>query len=118
MSIGDRIKVHRRRMGFAQEKLAKRVYVSRSAIGNYEIGTRIPNDNVLYLLSGVFEVSSEYLKYGKMTPYEERLERLIAMEFKIDVSGLTMEHRVLVLRFFDSLVQREQDIESQKKESF
>jgi transcriptional regulator with XRE-family HTH domain len=115
--IGGRIKKHRRRLGYTQEKLAKLIYVSRSAVGNYEIGKRIPSDTVIYLLSKCLGVSSEYLLTGKMSPFGEYMERLVLMDYKIDVSGLLTEHRILMLRFYDSLVQKELEVKSQKKES-
>ena len=116
-SIGERIRKHRRRKGYTQEELARLIYVSRSAVGNYEIGKRVPNDAVVYLLSKNLGVSSAYLRTGEMSPYEEYAERLVAMEYKIDVSELAMNHRILVLRFYDGIVQREQDASSRKVES-
>ena len=112
--IGYRIKEHRRRLGLTQEQLAKLIYVSRSALGNFEIGKRNPSDVVVGLLSKMFGVSSEYLRTGNMSPYDECVERLSVMGYKIDVSELSREHQILMLKFFDGLLERENYREKSK----
>ena len=101
------MKVLRRRRGLTQEQLARMIFVSRSSLGPMEINKRVPGPVVVQLLSKVFGVSSEFLLTGKKSPYDEYVERLYAMDWKIDVSKLSREHQVLVLKFFDGVADRE-----------
>ena len=101
----------RRRRGLTQEQLARMIFVSRSALGNMEINKRVPGPVVVQLLSKVFGVSSEFLLTGKKSPYDEYVERLYAMDWKIDVSELSREHQILMLKFFDGVVEREESEE-------
>ncbi len=107
--VGGRIKLLRKRLGLTQDQLGKLVFVSRSCIANYEIGTRIPDRDMMIKLVKIFQVSTEYMLDGKMTPYDIFAERLETMKYCIDVSNITMEHRILMLKFYDSLVEKEKN---------
>lgn len=47
--------------GISQDELSKKMNVSRSAIGNYEQGTREPSYEFLEMLADYFNVDMEYL---------------------------------------------------------
>lgn len=58
MSIGERIRKFRVKRGWLQKELAKKCRMSESAIRNYELDNRTPNDKALELISGSLGVSS------------------------------------------------------------
>lgn len=59
--IGNRIKTLREELGLKQEELAKKMSVSPSAIGMYEINKREPNNELILKLASFFNVSTDYL---------------------------------------------------------
>lgn len=61
MSIGKRIKELREAKGFTQDKLAKLIGVTKSAVGNYELDLSGPKETVLYKLIEVLECDANYL---------------------------------------------------------
>ena len=105
--VGGRIKLQRKRSGMTQEQLGKLVFVSRSCIANYEIGKRRPDRDMIMKLANIFQVSTEYMLDGKKTPYDISVERLEKMNYCMDVSALTVEHRILMLKLYDSLAEHE-----------
>lgn len=60
--IKDMIKFFRKREGWTQEELAKKVGVGKSAISMYEKGERMPNYEVEEALADVFNVSLDVLR--------------------------------------------------------
>lgn len=63
--LGERICLLRRRQGWSQAELARRLQVSPSAIGMYEQGRREPSLEAVAELSRTFGVSMDYLVTGK-----------------------------------------------------
>jgi transcriptional regulator with XRE-family HTH domain len=61
MSLGTRLKEARKKLGITQEKLAKMIGVSKSAIGNYENGTSSPNEPILIALLEALKIDANYL---------------------------------------------------------
>ena len=61
MSIGSRIKELRESANLTQEQLAKKVGVTKSAIGNYEQNISIPKECVLYKLIEVLQCDANYI---------------------------------------------------------
>lgn len=61
MDFKDRLKYLREESGITSEELAKKIGVSRSAIGNYEIGLRKPRPEQQEALADVFNVDLDYL---------------------------------------------------------
>lgn len=59
--LGDRIKRLRQRDNLTQQELAKRLNVSSALISAYELGDRNPSLKILFELSDIFQVSSDYL---------------------------------------------------------
>lgn len=78
--FGKRLKKLRLAAGLTQEQLAKRIWVSKAAISNYELYERNPSPEILVKLAGVFHVSTDYL-----LGIEEQQQQTL------DVSGLTDE---------------------------
>ena len=62
--LSKQIESLRRKMGWSQVELAKRLNISPSAVGMYEQGRREPSIEVLIALSQTFEVTIDYLITG------------------------------------------------------
>lgn len=94
--LGERIGLMRRRMGWSQAELAKRLQVSPSAVGMYEQGRREPSLAGMVTMSRIFGVSVDFLLTGKpMTPQDgqalrQAVERNMA-GFEQNRAGLTKE---------------------------
>ena len=63
--LGERICLLRRRQGWSQAELAKRLRISPSTVGMYEQGRREPSLEGAVELSRAFGVSVDYLLTGK-----------------------------------------------------
>lgn len=60
-NFGKRVKELRENAGLTQQQLAERIWVSKSAISNYELYERNPSPEILVKLARVFHVSTDYL---------------------------------------------------------
>lgn len=59
--LANKIKALRDLKGWSQEDLAERLGISRSAVGNYEQGTREPDYETLENLADTFNCTMSYL---------------------------------------------------------
>lgn len=59
--FGKRLKQLRKESGMTQKQLAKRIWVTKATISNYELYERTPAPEILINLSQVFHVSIDYL---------------------------------------------------------
>lgn len=59
--IGDKIKIYRKRKGMTQTELGEKIGVGKSTIANYESGYRTPQQDALFKLADVLEVSINLL---------------------------------------------------------
>lgn len=59
--IGKKIKERRLELGLSQEELAKRLGVSKSAIGNYETNVSSPKETILFKLFDVLKCDANFL---------------------------------------------------------
>lgn len=66
--LNKQIESLRRRMGWSQAELARRLHISPSTVGMYEQGRRVPSIDILVAMSAEFGVSLDYLVTGKMCP--------------------------------------------------
>ena len=55
----------RTKKGLSQDELAEKVFVTRQAVSNWEIGKTQPDIETLTNMAAYFDVSVEYLIYGK-----------------------------------------------------
>lgn len=60
-TVGNRIKDRRKKMGWTQDDLGKRVNVSPQVVSNWERGYSIPDSFDVQSLSEALSVSSDYL---------------------------------------------------------
>lgn len=61
MTMGERIKVARKKAGLTQEKLAKKCGIATITIGQYERNKREPNIETIFNLAEKLNVSASYL---------------------------------------------------------
>ena len=59
--FGKRLKQLRKQSGLTQKQLAKKLWVTKATISNYELYERSPSPEILIHLSEVFHVSTDYL---------------------------------------------------------
>ena len=57
----ERLKELRQEKGLSQRQLAKETGISKSAIGFWETGERVPNAQAVVVLAKYFGVTSDYL---------------------------------------------------------
>lgn len=93
--FGQRLKELRMQAGMTQKQLADRIWVSKAAIGNYELSDRKPSPEIIVKLAKVFHVSTDYL-----LGIDEK-------EKTIDVSGLTDEQVAAVQTLVDILKEKQ-----------
>lgn len=73
--IGARIRAHREALGLSQAELARRVYVSRQTVGNWESGRTLADVQSLVFLANVFGVSVDELVGGAARSRRARARR-------------------------------------------
>ncbi len=61
----ERIKELRRHLGLTQQEFAAKIRIDRSAIANYERGTRAPGNTVIDQICQKYGVSEEWLRTGE-----------------------------------------------------
>ena len=61
MSFGERLKERREALGLSRAELAEQLGLSRSAIGNYEIGISFPKEEILLQLFSVLQAEPNEL---------------------------------------------------------
>ena len=93
--LGERICLLRRRHGWSQAELAKRLRISPSTVGMYEQGRREPSLEGAVELSRAFGVSVDYLLTGKPLVRADAVALSQAVEKNLpdrdDRNGLTRE---------------------------
>ena len=90
VDFGQRLKELRVQAGMTQLQLAQRMGVTKSVVSFYELQERTPSPDILVKLSGIFEVSTDYLL--GLDPRET-----------IDISGLSREDIAIMRALAESL---------------
>ena len=65
MGIGKRIKELRAERGWSQRKLGELTEINKTLIANYELGKANPTVRGLIRLTRVFNVTADYILFGK-----------------------------------------------------
>lgn len=73
-TIGDRIKLERKKCGYTQETLAKTLYFSDKAISSWENNRTKPDIKSLCVLSETLNTTIDYLLYGNKTKEKDEIE--------------------------------------------
>lgn len=103
--LNERIIKLRKARNITQEELAKRIGTTRSALSQYETGTRQPDYDTLQRISKFFEVSTDYLLGAvdnpspptatKKTVYDLTADHIadvvkeVSEHYKVDISNPT-----------------------------
>ena len=109
MELGKQIKKYRGELGFSQEVLAEKIYVSRQTVSNWENNKNSPDINSLLRLSEVFGVSIDILIKGDVEKMKEEIRQQDRQQFEMDsyiFSALmlaTLLTPVPLLHFLDNL---------------
>lgn len=61
VKFAERLKELRLENNLSQDQLAKKVGLSHTAIGYWELGKRVPNIDAVVVLAKFFKVSLEYM---------------------------------------------------------
>ncbi|MEY8379766.1 helix-turn-helix domain-containing protein [Ileibacterium valens] len=75
MEIAEQIKNHRMQLQLSQEELAKRIYVSRQTISNWENEKSYPDIHSLLLLSNLFGVPVDELIKGDLKKMKQEINQ-------------------------------------------
>ena len=59
--FGERIRKLRKEAGLTQKELAERIWLSKTVVSNYELGTRKPSIDIVVKFANYFHVSTDYL---------------------------------------------------------
>ena len=98
--LSKQIKSLRRRNGWSQTELARRLNISASAVGMYEQGRREPSIEILVALSEEFGVSIDYLITGHLystTDHQVRLQAENILEMLSSLNHLSREDLLILL---------------------
>ena len=63
-SVGDRIKQLRLSVNWTQDALARKIGVTRTVVGCYEAGTKMPSYTTLIRIADVFGTTTDYILRG------------------------------------------------------
>lgn len=111
MNVSERIVELRKKHKLTQEEFAKRVKVTRSALSQYEIGTRNPDYETLQRIADKFNVSIDYLMGRVDNPDQEvSLYSQLTEEQKTEVDKMIDEKLKVMTeeekKFFLEMLQR------------
>ena len=102
MAIGERIQALRKRQGWSQQQLAKKIGTSGPIVGRYERGEMTPSVEVAKKLADTFEVTLDFLvdDTGRTAEIKDRamLQRIM------DIQALDTEDRKTIVHVLDSLL--------------
>ena len=65
MTIGEQIKMARKKLGYTQAEFAKRLGVTNASISLYERGVNIPSVKILLKMSQLFDIEFKELHVGE-----------------------------------------------------
>lgn len=65
MSMGERLREARNKIGCSQEEVARRIDLDRTTIGKYENDACVPSSTTLARLVEIYCTDANYILYGK-----------------------------------------------------
>ncbi len=114
--LSANIKMNRLKMGMTQDKLAKKLGISRACLANYESGLRYPDREKLNKLAKYFNVSAEQLTGGKVSRSTLKEEEIYVCEQRkketesygntINLNEVDFFSRIEIVDFFEYLMQK------------
>lgn len=61
----DRLKYLRKSLNLTQQQIADKIGIKRNSYANYEVGRNKPIDAIIHSICREFNVSEDWLRYGK-----------------------------------------------------
>ncbi|WP_155316736.1 helix-turn-helix domain-containing protein [Desulfosarcina alkanivorans] len=102
MAIGERIQALRKRQGWSQQQLAKKIGTSGPIVGRYERGEMTPSVEVAKKLADTFDVTLDFLvdDTGRTAEIKDKamLQRIM------DIQALDTEDQKTIVHVLDSLL--------------
>lgn len=98
--INKQIESLRRKKGWRQAELARRLHISPSTIGMYEQGRRVPSIDIMIALSDEFNVTIDFLITGHiyaMTDSKVRTQVEHVMDSISTLSSLSPQDLLILL---------------------
>lgn len=117
-TIGSRIRKLRKRQGYTQQDLAKKLRNANSTVAMYEQGNREPSIKVLIKLTQIFNCSFDYLLGGKeeitkintIKKTKARLQQILEL-----ANGLSIQEANYLIKILNkSKIQIEKESEKYK----
>ena len=118
--IGNQIKTFRKSAGFTQDELAKRLNTTKQTISRYEKGERKANQDMLFKLCDIFDVSIDdffpavsknAVESTNPLPYASDL---LTQQITDKVVRLTTQNKKIVLRTSEELLESQKNEEETK----
>ena len=100
MDIGNRIKKYREGIGFSQEELADKIYVSRQTLSNWENDKTYPDIKSITMLCNMFDVSLDEFIKGDIEEMKKKVEESEIKEFMTLSWIFTFEMLAMILSAF------------------
>jgi transcriptional regulator with XRE-family HTH domain len=102
MAIGDKIQALRKRQGWSQQQLAKKIGTSGPIVGRYERGEMTPSVEVAKKLADTFDVTLDFLVDDTGRTAEIRDKAML--QRVMDIQALDTEDRKTIVHVLDSLL--------------
>lgn len=107
-TVAARMRQVREVMHLSQETLAKRLFVSRSCISNYETSRRNPNLEILARFADELNVNLDYIigsdmsenGNAKLQEYDTEITKHLSKDGRLDLSQESPIVRIAVVEFF------------------
>lgn len=116
MNFGTRLKQLRREKEISQEDFAKKIGVSRSAVGNYETNQNMPTADILNKIADILECSLDYLMCKSDIRYPNKVNiDDIDIAFATGIKGLNKENKEIAKSIIEGLIAK-QKTEDDKKD--
>ena len=120
--IGNQIKTFRKSAGFTQDELAKRLNTTKQTISRYEKGERKANQDMLFKLCDIFDVSiDDFFPIVSKNAVESTnplpdASDLLTQQITDKVVQLTTHNKKIVLRTSEELLESQNEEETKINE--
>ena len=120
--IGNQIKTFRKSAGFTQDELAKRLNTTKQTISRYEKGERKANQDMLFKLCDIFDVSIDDFfpivskNALESTKHLPDASDLLTQQITNKVVQLTTQNKKIVLRTSEELLESQNEEETKINE--
>ena len=120
--IGNQIKTFRKSAGFTQDELAKRLNTTKQTISRYEKGERKANQDMLFKLCDIFDVSIDDFfpivskNALESTKHLPEAPDLLTQQITDKVVQLTTQNKKIVLRTSEELLESQNEEETKINE--